>query len=383
MSMRYFHPERRGPLLIVRIANPPHGYFAIPMIPELSALLDAVERDEGLLVVVFTGTDGTFLSHLDPADLQVVVDNAEQVAGGEGALSAMHHALRRLAALPAISIAAVDGRAWGAGCELALACDLRLMSDGPSAGLAMLEAVLGLPPGAGAAYRLRQLLGPSRALHMLLTAKAVDGAEALRLGLVHEVLPAAGFLDHVVDRARQLTFHTRDTIRNLRRCVYGDDAEAEAAHRREQEAYVEALRSATAERRARMMVRYRSAGRAQPQTRMPAFLLEPVFRAQPRLIVQALNDYFDADKARGISGTYGLQIEGRRGGAWTVSIEDGALEIRPGASERTDVTMVAAAKDWVDFITGRVEDVDLFVSNRMRVYGDMVRALEFEAMFMD
>ena len=55
----------------------------------------------------------------------------------------------------------------------------------------------------------------------------------------------------------------------------------------------------------------------------------------------------------------------------------------PGAAADADVTMIGKAKDWVDFITGRTEDIVLFVTNRIRVHGDLMRALEFESMFLD
>ena len=149
----------------------------------------------------------------------------------------------RLAECPALTIAAINGRAWGAGCEFALACDLRYIRNAEPAGLAMLEAVIGLTPGAGAAYRLRRLLGPSRAFHLLLTAKAVGAAEALQLGLVHEVLSGDEFVAAVLERARRLTFHTRESIQSLRRCAFGAGDEAAAEFRHEQDIYVECLQS--------------------------------------------------------------------------------------------------------------------------------------------
>jgi enoyl-CoA hydratase len=89
-------------------------------------------------------------------------------------------------------IAAINGVALGGGCELALACTLRIASD--KARLGLPELKLGLIPGYGGSQRLPRLIGRGPALHMMLTAKIVDATEALRLGLVDEVVPAADLL---------------------------------------------------------------------------------------------------------------------------------------------------------------------------------------------
>jgi enoyl-CoA hydratase len=95
-------------------------------------------------------------------------------------------------------IACVNGAALGGGCELALACTLRLASD--TAKFAMPEARLGLIPGYGGTQRLPRLIGRGAALRMMLSAQTIDAAEALRIGLVEEVAPSADLMQ----RAREL-----------------------------------------------------------------------------------------------------------------------------------------------------------------------------------
>lgn len=107
-------------------------------------------------------------------------------------------ALDRLAAIPRATIAAVNGFALGGGCELACACDLRVVAD--NAKLGQPEISLGIIPGAGGTQRLTRLVGPARAKDLVFTGRQVDAAEALRIGLADRVVPA----DQVLATALEL-----------------------------------------------------------------------------------------------------------------------------------------------------------------------------------
>jgi enoyl-CoA hydratase len=107
-------------------------------------------------------------------------------------------ALDTLASIPRATIAAVNGYALGGGCELALACDLRVAADNAKFGQP--EILLGIIPGGGGTQRLPRLVGPSRAKDIILTGRQVDADEALRIGLADRVVPA----DQVIDTALSL-----------------------------------------------------------------------------------------------------------------------------------------------------------------------------------
>jgi enoyl-CoA hydratase/carnithine racemase len=107
-----------------------------------------------------------------------------------------------LADIPVATIAAVSGYALGGGCELALACDLRVVSDDAKFGQP--EILLGIIPGAGSTQRLPRLIGPSRAKDMILTGRQVGAEEALRIGLADRVVPSAELLDVALDLAASL-----------------------------------------------------------------------------------------------------------------------------------------------------------------------------------
>jgi enoyl-CoA hydratase/carnithine racemase len=111
-------------------------------------------------------------------------------------------ALDAVAAVPRATIAAVSGFALGGGCELACACDLRVVAD--DAKLGQPEVLLGLLPGAGGTQRLTRLIGPARTKDLVFTGRLVDAEEALGIGLADRVVPADQVLDQALRLAAQL-----------------------------------------------------------------------------------------------------------------------------------------------------------------------------------
>lgn len=104
-------------------------------------------------------------------------------------------ALDAVAAIPRVVIAAVSGPALGGGCELALACDLRIVSS--TAKFGQPEILLGIIPGGGGTQRLARLVGPARAKDLILSGRSIGAEEAFRIGLADEVVDAASFAERV------------------------------------------------------------------------------------------------------------------------------------------------------------------------------------------
>lgn len=123
---------------------------------------------------------------------------------GEAAIIAegFHRALDAVAAIPSVVVAAVNGFALGGGCELALACDLRMAAD--NAVLGQPEILLGIIPGGGGTQRLARLVGPARAKDLILTGRQVRAEEALAMGLVDRVVPAESLRDEALALATTL-----------------------------------------------------------------------------------------------------------------------------------------------------------------------------------
>lgn len=170
----------------VTFDHPPLNLVDPGTIGELDELVTALETDPDVRVVVFDSADPDyFLAHYD-----VVRDSAETTSMPNGR-SGMHPWLdvtTRLSRAPVVSIAAIRGRARGAGSEFVLACDLRFASR-ELAILGQPEVSVALVPGGGPMARLPQLVGRGRALEILLGGQDVDGELAERYGYVNRALP--------------------------------------------------------------------------------------------------------------------------------------------------------------------------------------------------
>jgi len=154
-------------------------------VEEFHRALEAARAAEvGVLIVTGAG-DKAFVSG---ADIRAI-----RARRGRDALASINSRLMSaVEAHPAVTIAAVNGYALGGGCELALACDLRLAAEGAVFGLP--EPSLGIIPGAGGTQRLPRLVGLGRAKEMILTGARWSAAQAREAGLVSEVVPAAGLM---------------------------------------------------------------------------------------------------------------------------------------------------------------------------------------------
>jgi enoyl-CoA hydratase/carnithine racemase len=174
--------------------------MSIDLVIELHDALAEVAEDNDTWVVVLTGSGRGFCSGLDLKDYGVI-PNIDGLSVGRIAQRSMRYYSRLvplMRRMPQPVIAAVNGYAFGGGCELAIACDIRLASD--NARFAQPEVSLGIPPGWGGTQRLPRLIGPGFAAEMIYTGRQVDAAEALRTGLVNAVHP----LDRLMPAAQEM-----------------------------------------------------------------------------------------------------------------------------------------------------------------------------------
>jgi enoyl-CoA hydratase len=165
------------------------------LVQDLHRVVDELARDADLGAVVVTGAGDHFMAGADIAELRER-GRAEGLASINGSL------FRKIEELPVPVIAAVKGYALGGGCELALACDLRVA--GHSAVFGQPEAGLGILPGAGATYRLPRLVGFGRARDLIYTGRRVPAEEAYAMGLVERLVADADVLGTARDVAGRI-----------------------------------------------------------------------------------------------------------------------------------------------------------------------------------
>jgi enoyl-CoA hydratase len=181
--------ERDGAALIVTINRPSKlNALNTQTLTELGLVLDAASTDEGVRALVLTGAgEKAFVAGADIEELsvQTPVTGREHARKGQALFD-------RIERLGKPVIAAVNGFALGGGCELAMACTMRLAAD--TAKFGQPEINLGLIPGYAGSQRLPRLVGRGRALELLLTGNPIGADEAFRIGLVNRVVPAAQLL---------------------------------------------------------------------------------------------------------------------------------------------------------------------------------------------
>jgi enoyl-CoA hydratase/carnithine racemase len=173
--------RHEGNVAVLRLDRPKVNAISPELTDDLSACVAELNADLPGAVIVYGG-EKIFAAGADIARFGGPDD--ARVIG-----IALRRALDGLAALPRIVIAAVAGYALGGGCELSMACDLRIAAD--TATFGQPEILLGIIPGAGGTQRLSRLVGPSRAKDIALSGRQVKADEALRIGLCDRVVPAA------------------------------------------------------------------------------------------------------------------------------------------------------------------------------------------------
>ena len=179
---------------VIHLQHPKVNAISSEVLRQLRGVVDALAADlPG--AVVLTGNERFFAAGADITEFA-----GPDEAKAMGAL--FLDAFGALEALPRPTIAAISGFALGGGCEAALACDLRIAAD--TATLGQPEILLGIIPGGGGTQRLARLVGPSRAKDLVFTGRQVKADEALAMGLVDRVVPAAQLMDEALAWARQL-----------------------------------------------------------------------------------------------------------------------------------------------------------------------------------
>ncbi|GGX72203.1 enoyl-CoA hydratase/isomerase family protein [Streptomyces fructofermentans] len=168
----------------IRLDRPPMNALDVATQDRLKELAEEATRREDVRAVILYGGEKVFAAGADIKEMQAM-DHAAMVVRSR----ALQDSFTAVTRIPKPVVAAVTGYALGGGCELALCADYRVAAD--NAKLGQPEILLGLIPGAGGTQRLSRLIGPSKAKDLIFTGRMVKADEALALGLVDRVVPAA------------------------------------------------------------------------------------------------------------------------------------------------------------------------------------------------
>ena len=199
MKYRNLIIERAGGVAIVMVNRPKvMNALNLATLDEIQRVMSELAADDAVRVVVLTGAgEKAFVAGADINELASLTPTAAEAQARRG-----QSVCDDLEQMGKPVVAAINGYALGGGCEIAMACTLRIASD--SARIGQPEISLGLIPGYGGTQRLTRLVGSGRALELMLTGQPITADEAWRIGLVNRVVPAADLLGVVQELAQQL-----------------------------------------------------------------------------------------------------------------------------------------------------------------------------------
>ena len=214
MELNNIRLEKRPPLAVITLDRPKAlNALDAETLAELESAINNLSADTSIRAVLLTGAGGrAFAAGADIRELAAIPD-------GEGRVFALRGqgVFRRIETLGKPVIACIQGFALGGGCELAMACTLRIAAE--DARLGQPEVKLGIIAGYGGTQRLPRLVGRGAALKLLLTGAIIDAREALRIGLVDEVVPADGLMTRAEALAMEIAANAPIAVAETLRAV--------------------------------------------------------------------------------------------------------------------------------------------------------------------
>lgn len=212
--------EKEASISIITL-NRPKALNALndELVRELLMVLDDIAADPQARAVILTGGDKVFAAGGDIAFMSTV-----EPLAAEQFVELIRQTLGKIEQSDKPFIAAVNGMALGGGCELALACDLRIAAAGTIFGQP--EINLGIIPGAGGTQRLTRIVGPGWAKHLVMTGQSIDAETALKIGLVTQVVPKADLMDEAKKLAYSLAGKSPLALKAAKSCLnYGQNVD--------------------------------------------------------------------------------------------------------------------------------------------------------------
>lgn len=211
--MSFVKFEQQGAVGVVTIDRPKALNALNPeVLADLKAAFEGIDQNAVRCVVLTGEGDKSFVAGADIGSMSTMTKAEGEAFGKLG-----NDIFLMIESFPLPVIAAVNGFALGGGCELAMSCDIRICSDNAMFGQP--EVGLGITPGFGGTQRLPRLVGMGMAKQLLYTARNIDAAEALRIGLVNAVVPQAELMDTALKMANNVAKNAPIAVRACKKAV--------------------------------------------------------------------------------------------------------------------------------------------------------------------
>lgn len=196
---------------VATISNPPANMLSRAVLTELSTLFDDVAKNPQVKALVLTGAGTFFIVGADIREISQLKGKAD----GTEASTLGQRVIGKLEKLPIPSIAAINGHCLGGGCELVMACTVRIAQE--RARMGQPEINLGILPGFGGTQRLTRIVGRSRALELMLTGDMINAKVAEQIGLVSKAVPEEELMKQALGLAKKMAAKSRPAVERILR----------------------------------------------------------------------------------------------------------------------------------------------------------------------
>lgn len=212
--LAYWHKEEK--IAVVWIDHPPVNVLSVEVLNQLEEVIQQIAADAEVAAVIITGSgEKAFMAGGDIKSFPLLLGTGEEA--GRAFARRLHEVFNQLDFLEKPVIAAINGVALGGGCELALACDIRIAEEQAQIGLP--EIKLGILPGAGGTQRLARLVGEAKAKEMMFTGDYLSAEVAKQIGLINRVVPQGMALIAARDLAAKLARHSAPALARIKKSV--------------------------------------------------------------------------------------------------------------------------------------------------------------------
>lgn len=231
----------------ITMSRPPVNAINNAFLTTYTERIEELERLPDVTVVMIRSDQRCFCAGADLSQIQGYFTDGNGPQSMVRYVRRFHDLFQRLEALPAVTLAVLNGSALGGGLEMALSCDLRIAAKSTKLGLP--EARVGMIPGAGGTQRLTRLCGVGTASRLILTGEMVEGDEAQRLGLVQWAVPDSELMQRARNIAERVSSLSRPALRAAKDCIHAFFDPAVDGYARELEKPLTLVKTAEARER--------------------------------------------------------------------------------------------------------------------------------------